>query len=107
MVLRSIVESLQGILGDVPHPLQVSPVLGVQLVVAPGVEDVLAVAVEGEVQHELVLTTQQEVPDGAGLGLGKGGGASESLFAGIVASPVSSPVIAKVSVEINTLTFLQ
>ena len=102
-----MVQAPEGGPGDVPDPLELPPVLGVQLVVAPGVEDVLAVAVEGEVQHELVLTTQQEVPDGAGLGLGEGGGASESLFAGIVASPVSSPVIAKVSVEINTLTFLQ
>ena len=102
-----MVQAPEGGPGDVTDTLELPPVLGVQLVVAPGVEDVLAVAVEGEVQHELVLTTQQEVPDGAGLGLGEGGGASESLFAGIVASPVSSPVIAKVSVEINTLTFLQ
>ena len=102
-----MVEAPEGGPGDVPDPLELPPVLGVQLVVAPGVEDVLAVAVEGEVQHELVLAAQQEVPDGAGLGLGEGGGASESLFAGIIASSVSSPVIAKVSVEINTLTFLQ
>ena len=92
--------------GPFTNVLELSPVPRVQLVITPGVEDVLAVAVEGEVQHEVVLTAQQEVPDGAGLGLGEGGGASESFFAGIVACSVSSPVITKVSVEINTLTLL-
>ena len=101
-----MVEAPEGGPGDVSDPLELPPVLGVELVVAPGVEDVLPVAVEGEVQHEVILTAQQEVPDGAGLGLGEGGGASESFFAGIVAGSVSSPVITKISVEINTLTLL-
>ena len=101
-----MVQAPEGGPGDVPDTLELPPVLGVQLVVTPGVEDVLAVAVEGEVQHEVVLAAQQEVPDGAGLGLGEGGGASESFFTGIVAGSVSSPVITKISVEINSLTLL-
>ena len=72
LVGDTVVDPLEGAVGDVPHPLQVPPVLGVQLVVAPGVEDVLAVAVEGQVQREVVLTLQQEVPHGSNICLGEG-----------------------------------
>ena len=67
-----MVEPPHGVVGNVPHMFEVLPVPGVQLVVTPGVEQVLAVAVEGEVELEVGLSAQQEVLDGLGLGLRKG-----------------------------------
>ena len=87
--------------------LQLAPVRGVQLVVPPGVEEVLAVAVEGEVEHEVVFAAQQKVADGAGLGLGEGRGAAECFLARVVASAVAAPVVAEVPVEVHTLALLQ
>ena len=87
--------------------LQLAPVRGVQLVVPPGVEEVLAVAVEGEVEHEVVFAAQQKVADGAGLGLGEGRGAAECFLARVVASAVAAPVVAEVPVEVHSLALLQ
>ena len=53
LVTHTVIEASQGAVSNVPDPLQVLPVLGVELVVAPGVEEVLAVTVEGEVQLEV------------------------------------------------------
>ena len=62
---------------------------------------------EGEVQHEVVLAAQQEVADGAGLGLGEGRGAAEGFLARVVAGAVAAPVVAEVPVEVHTLALLQ
>ena len=107
LVTHAVVDPLEGVVDDVAHPLHVAPVLGVQLVVAPGVEDVLAVAVEGQVQHEVLLPRQQEVPHGPRLGLGECGWSAVRLLASVVTRSISSPVIAKISIQIHSFTFLQ
>ena len=106
LITHAVVEPPDGVVGNVAHMLEVLPVPGVQLVVAPGVEQVLPVAVECEVQLEVGLSAQQEVLDGLRLGLREGGRASECFLARISTGSVSAPVVTKVTVEINTLAFL-
>ena len=91
-----MVEAPHSVVGNVAHVFEVLPVPSVQLVVAPGVEEVLAVAVEREVQLEVGLSAQEEVLDGLRLGLGEGSCPSVCFLAGIITGPISSPVIAKI-----------
>ena len=106
LITHTVVEPPHCIVGNVAHSLEVLPVPGVQLVVAPGIEQVLPVAVEGEIELEVCLSAQEEVLDGLRLWLREGARSSECFLARIITGPVSSPVVAKVPVEVNTLTLL-
>ena len=103
--LSSSARSLGGNCTDDLHHHLTTLLLGHDLsVVAPGVEDHLAVAVEGEVEHYGAPPRHHELPQGRGLRLAEGPGAPELLAAGLAAAAAAAPLVAEVSVEIDPST---
>lgn len=75
------------------------------IVIAPRIENVLAVAVERQICLEgLAGEAADELGNVEGLGLGEGLAAAVGLRAGTGRGALAAPFVAKVAIEINTRT---
>lgn len=71
-------------------------------IVAPRIQDVLTVTVEGEECFEVGSASVHKLGQGACLGLREGAGAGKRFGTGLLRSPLAAPVESEVSVQVNT-----